>query len=307
MEDDTQVDKYKLMDVNDMDEREQIASGPFIPKWSYQNRVKAIRNKIVFKSNYLLDEERERLMKILFRANKVFSVEDGESGWCWILKCDVNTGSSPPISVKPRRMAPLMRPIVEEQVQKYLDGGIVRESCSPWSSPIVMVRKKNGEWRMCIDFRDLNKVTCKDPYPIPRCDELLQGGHKGKYFTALDFDQAYHQILVTPRSREKLSFVCHSGQYEFLKMPFGITNGPAIYQRMINKLIQGMDPDKVFAYIDDIMIATETFEEHLELIAELFKRLERAGLKIKPQKCEFAAPEVHYLGHKVGMEGNHTS
>jgi hypothetical protein len=152
-----------------------------------------------------------------------------------------------------------------------------------------MVRKKNGEWRMCIDFRDLNKVTCKDPYPIPRCDELLQGGHKGKYFTALDFDQAYHQILVTPRSREKLSFVCHSGQYEFLKIPFGITNGPAIYQRMINKLIQGMDPDKVFAYIDDIMIATETFEEHLELIAELFKRLELAGLKIKPQKCEFAA------------------
>jgi hypothetical protein len=152
-------------------------------------------------------QQKEELIQLLCEHDKAFSLEPNETGICDILKCDIDTGKARPISARARRVQPHLRRVIETQVKEYLEEGVITESNSPWAAPIVMVRKKTGEWRMCIDFRDLNKVTCKDPYPIPRCEDLLQGSHRGRYFTTLDQRKGYHQLLVTRRAREKLAFV----------------------------------------------------------------------------------------------------
>ena len=186
-------------------------------------------------------------------------------------------------------------------VNEMLASGVIQESSSPWASPVVLVRKKDNTLRFCVDYRHLNAVTRKDVFPIPRIDDLLDQ-LKGKVFSTLDARCGYWQIKVKEESREKTAFVTFDGLYEFRVMPFGLTNAPATFQRLMQSVLAGMS-EFCSVYIDDVLVFSDSVEDHVQHLQLIFDRLRKVGLKLHPLKCRFALPEVLYLGHLVSADG----
>ena len=190
------------------------------------------------------------------------------------------------------------------------DSGVIRPSNSSWSSPIVLVRK-DGTQRFCVDYREVNSVTRKDKFPLPRVDNLLDQLGKTRYFPSLDLASGYWQIKVKPESRPKTAFVTHQGLYEFSVMPFRLTNAPSVFQRLMQRVLLGLNPDNapafVSVYIDDILIYSRTLAEHMEHLRTVLNRLIEVSLKLKPSKCQFLQPEVDFLGHVITTNGFKTS
>ena len=182
-----------------------------------------------------------------------------------------------------------------------LASDIIQESSSPWASPVVLVHKDNT-LRFCVDYQRLNAVTRKDVFPIPRIDDLLDQLKGKKAFSTLDVKCGYWQIKVMEESREKTAFVTFDGLYEFRVMPFGLTNVPATFQRLIQSVLTGMS-EFCSVYIDDVLVFSESVEEHTKHLQLIFDRLKKVGLKLHPLKCRFKLPEVLYLGHLVSADG----
>lgn len=181
--------------------------------------------------------------------------------------------------------------------------GVIRPSSSPWASPVVLVPKKNGQLRFCIDYRRLNAVTKKDVYPLPRIDDILDHLGKAKYFTSLDLASGHWQVKLAEESHQKSAFTTHCGLFEFIRMPFGLCNAPATFQRLMQVVLAGLDWNSCFVYLDDILIASKTFDEHMKHLREVFNRLRKATLRLKPKKCHILRSEVQYLGHVVSSKG----
>ena len=204
-----------------------------------------------------------------------------------------------------------VRQEVSRQLQKMQDEGIIQPSNSPWASPIVMVRKRDGSHRFCVDYRELNSVTKLDTYPLPRVDDLLDQLGESRFFSTLDLASGYWQIRVAPGSREKTAFVVPNGFYEFRVMPFGLSNAPAVFQRLMQRVLMGLNPQGgqafVSVYIDDILVYSRTLEEHLTHLRLVLERIQKAGLKLKLAKCAFIRKEVEYLGHILTPEGLKTN
>ena len=178
-----------------------------------------------------------------------------------------------------------------QQLKQMQDSGVVQPANSPWASPVVMVHKRDGTHRFCVDYRDLNAVTKADTYPLPRIDDLLDQLGKSHYFSTLDLASGYWQIKVHPDSQEKTAFVTPQGLYKFRVMPFGLTNAPAVLQRLMQRVLMGLntpeDKDFVAVYIDDVLVFSRTLEDHLKHLKLVIDRLQQAGLKLKPTKCHF--------------------
>ena len=195
---------------------------------------------------------------------------------------------------------------IEKQVELFLKLGIIRKSHSPWASPIVPVRKKDGSLRICVDYRALNKITKKNAYPLPRPDELLDqiGQVKPRYITTLDFPMGYHQIPMAQDAIEKTAFISHMGLFEYLRLPFGLTAAPAVFVRIMADVLKDFGPSEgVFNYLDDVMICSPTFEDHMTTLKKLFGHLKEVGILLKPAKCEFVRNEVTFLGHVISQDG----
>ena len=182
---------------------------------------------------------------------------------------------------------------------------MVRPSSSPWSSPIVMVRKKDGSWRFCIDYRKLNSVTHHDAYPLPRIDSTLDSLAGSTYFTTLDLASGYWQVEVEEQDREKTAFSTPRGHFEFNVMRFGLTNATATFRRLMDCVLAGLTETQCLIYIDDIIVFSRSFPEYLQRLRNIFKALRGAGLKLKLSKCHFAKGEVNFLGHVVSAAGIH--
>ena len=197
-----------------------------------------------------------------------------------------------------------------KQLETMQKEGVIVPSKSPWASPVVLVRKKDGSHRFCVDYRKLNSVTKADTFPLPRIDDLLDQLGKSKYFTTLDMASGYWQIRVHPDSQEKTARVTPQGLYEFQVMPFSLCNAPAVFQQLIQQVLQGPNPpegpDFVSVYLDDVLIFSETLDEHLEHLELVISRVEEAGMKLTPSKCQFVWQEVEYLGHitSEGLKAN---
>ena len=181
--------------------------------------------------------------------------------------------------------------------------GIIRKSESPWSSPVVLVKKKNGKLRFCVDYRKLNSITKKDTYPLPRIDEMLDNLGKAKWFTSLDLTSGYWQVQVKEEDKEKTAFITKYGLYEFNVMPFGLCNAPSTFQRLMDVVLSSVLWKYAMVYIDDVNIYSESFEQHLEHLNEVFKLIKKANLQINPEKCHFCTNEMQFLGHIVGIDG----
>lgn len=184
-------------------------------------------------------------------------------------------------------------------VKEMEETGVIKPSSSPWASPIVLVPKKDGTTRFCVDYRRLNSVTKKDVYPLPRIDDILDTLGGKKYFSSLDLAAGYWQVGLDAESAAKSAFITHQGLHEFVRMPFGMCNAPATFQRLMEIVLAGLLWDSCFVYIDDLLVCSPTFQEHLEHLCQVFTRLRKAGLRLKAKKCSFLREEVLYLGHVV--------
>ena len=214
----------------------------------------------------------------------------------------IETGDSPPIKQPSRRVPFAVRGEITKMVGEMLESGVVQESSSPWASPIVLVKKKDGSLRFCVDYRRLNAVTRKDVFPLPRIDDLLDQLKGKSIFSTLDAKTGYWQIRMGKSSQEKTAFVTSDGLYEFRVMPFGLCNAPATFQRVMQKVLAGLG-DFCSVYIDDILVFSSSVEEHLEHLRQIFQRLQHVGLKLHPQICVFGSYEVLYLGHLISGSG----
>lgn len=223
-----------------------------------------------------------------------------------LIKCEIklNLINEKPFHCPPRRLSYYEKERVREMLDDMLQKKIIRPSNSEYSSPIVLVRKKNDNIRMCIDYRSLNKITLKDNYPIPLIDDMLDRLANKTIFSLLDLKSAFYHVHVNEESVKYTSFVTPLGQYEYLRMPFGLRNAPPTFQRFVNMVFDDMiRAGKVAIYLDDILIATSDFEEHLSILKEVFEKLVSNKLELRLDKCRFIEPEIRYLGYKVSKEG----
>lgn len=184
-----------------------------------------------------------------------------------------------------------------------LQNGIITESSSPWAAPIVMVKKKDGRWRFCVDYRKLNSVTHKDAFPLPRIEETLTSMTRAQWFSTLDLASSYWQVEVDPRDREKTAFTTPLGLFEFQRMPFGLCNAPATFQLLMQQCLSGQITDSLLVYLDDIIVYSPDFVTHLKHLGEVFERLWKHGLKLRPDKCNLFHWQVKFLGHIVDRNG----
>lgn len=242
--------------------------------------------------------ERNRVHSLLNEYAHLFS-EKGCLGRTHLVEHEIDTENARPVRQNPYRNSTYERQVVREQVSDMLQRDVIRESTSPWSSPVVLVRKRDGSWRFCVDYRKVNAVTKRDVHPIPRVDDILDMLQGSRFFTTLDLASGYWQIPVREKDKEKTAFTTGAGLYEFNVLPFGMCNAPATFQRMINKVLASQLWKVCLAYLDDIIVFSRTVDDHLQDLRGIFEALSKAGLRLQPKKCKVAASSVLYLGHVI--------
>ena len=206
-----------------------------------------------------------------------------------------------PIKQRPYKVPYALESEYDKQIEMMLHTKTIKPSWSPWTSPVVMVMKKDGTLRFCIDYRKVNEVTRKDTYPLPLIDMMFDKLKKSTIFTVMDLQKGYNQVAMEKESIEITAFSTGKGLYEYLKMPFGLTGAPSTFQRLMNLILMGVLHAMV--YLDDIIIFSETADKHIEYLREVIQRLKVAKLKVKPTKCDWAKEEVRYVGHIVSGKG----
>ncbi|CAM4643721.1 unnamed protein product [Lepidochelys kempii] len=247
-------------------------------------------------SDQLTPAQQAEVREVLHPYRQLFSNQPGRTN---LTVHRVQTGSHPPIRCSPFRVTEKTAQDLEREVRDMLALGVIQPSASPWASLVVLVPKKDGSVRFCVDYRKLNAITVSDAYPMPRLDELLDKLGGAWYLTTMDLTKGYWQVLLDADARLKSACITPLGLYEFLTLPFGLKGGPATFQRLVDQLLRRMESFAV-AYIDDICVLSQTWEDHVSQVRQVLDQLQGAGLTVKVEKCKVGMAEVSYLGHRVG-------
>ncbi|KAI2654721.1 Retrovirus-related Pol polyprotein from transposon 17.6 [Labeo rohita] len=247
--------------------------------------------------------ERQQAQALLEKYANVFSHGDGDLGCTDLLQHTITLLDDAPLRQRYRRLPPSQYDLVKTHIQELVEQGIVKPSCSPYASSIVVVQKKDGSIRLCVDYRQLNAKTRKDAFPLPRIEETLDALSGAKLFSTLDLASGYNQVSVAPQDREKTAFYTPFGLFEFNRMPFGLCNAPSTFQRLMERIFGDQSLHALLLYLDDIVIFSSTFDQHLERLEMVLSRLQTHNLKVKLKKCNFFQTEVGYLGHVISAAG----
>ncbi|KAK3090231.1 hypothetical protein FSP39_010232 [Pinctada imbricata] len=249
-------------------------------------------------------DEMKLFNALIDKHDQIFSKTDDDIGYCDVVKHRIRTTDDIPIRQPHRRIPPHHWNEVREYIKSTLNKGIIRESSSPYASPVVLVRKKNGKLRLCVDYRALNAKTVKDAYPLPRIEEALDALKGAKFFCSLDLAHGFHQLPVADEDVEKTAFrIGTGGLYEFCRMPFGLTGAPGTFMRVMDKIFGDQNFQTVLIYLDDILIFGRTYQETLERLDMVLTRLAKFNLKVNPDKCQMFKEKLRYLGHVISKEG----
>ncbi|KAL1914161.1 uncharacterized protein VTP21DRAFT_10270 [Calcarisporiella thermophila] len=251
----------------------------------------------------LTPEQLKAVKEMLWKHHKAFSL-DGRLGNTNLLSMDINTGNAKPVPLTPYRASPREREAIKKEVQELMAQGIVEEFNSPWVAPVILVPKKDGGLRFYVDFRRLNAVTVADHYPLPRIDDLLSHLSGKSWFTSFDANKGSHQIPLTSEDdRAKTAFRTHLGLHQYTRMPFGVKNGPSIFQRLMDRLLGKRKWKMAVVYIDDLIISSKTFEEHLSHCSTILSLVISGGLTLSLKKSYLFFPKLTALGHSVSGLG----
>ena len=215
------------------------------------------------------------------------------------VKMGIDTGDHPPVGTYPYPVPDKARPMVEKEIEKLKSLGIIEPSTSAWTSPIVPIKKPDGSIRLCVDYRKLNAVTKPDMHYMPTFDDVVREVGASRVVSVLDLTKGYYQVEMTPKDQAKTTFASPFGKYQFLRVPFGLRNAPAIFQRLIEDVLRDCK-DCCRSYIDDIVVYSNSWNDHLQHLRRVFECLKREGLTANPEKCVFGRRQLRYLGHIVG-------
>ena len=255
-----------------------------------------ILNDLGTKLSHLPLVQRKELAEVITQYREVFPGVPSKTN---LIEHDVDVGDSAPIKQHPYRVSPMKKELLDKEVQYMLKNDIIEESQSNWSSPCILVPKHDGGFRFCTDFRKVNDKTKSDSFPIPRIADCIDQIGNAKFVSTFDMLKGYWQVPLTQRAREISAFVTPSGLYQYKVMPFGMKNAPATFQRMVNKLVR--DIDGCEGYIDDVVIFSDNWSDHIRQIERFFQIMREAKLTINLMKSEFGKATVKYLGHNVGQ------
>lgn len=251
----------------------------------------------------LSEVERSKVISLLTRYQSVFATHEGDLGCTTLISHEIPLTDEVPMRQRYRRIPPAEYDAVKTHIHQLLESQVIRESCSPYASPIVLVKKKDGSLRLCVDYRQLNRKTRKDAFPLPRIEESLDALSGACWFSTLDLASGYNQVPVEEKDKCKTAFCTPFGLFEFNRMPFGLCNAPSTFQRLMERMFGSQHFQTLLLYLDDVIVFSSSMEQHLERLERVLSRLHQEGLKVKLEKCCFFRTEVKYLGHVISNKG----
>ncbi len=248
-------------------------------------------------------QEREELAAAIYKYQDIFSSGPEDMGRTDLVTHSIDTGKNRPICLPPRRLPITKQDVEQAKVQKMLDKGVIEPCQSSWVSPVVLVTKKDGSTRFCVDYRKVNEVTRKDAYPLPQIDDTLDALRGSEYFSTLDLYSGYWQVKMDPADIDKTAFVTGQGLFRFTVMPFSLCTAPATFERLMELVLSGLYWKICLIYLDDVIVYGGNFYDSLDRLKIVWQRIREANLKLKPSKCCLMRDRVPFLGHYVSGEG----
>ncbi|XP_042072601.1 uncharacterized protein LOC106632647 [Haplochromis burtoni] len=251
----------------------------------------------------LAESEQHEVRLLLRKYRSVFSTYEGDLGCTNLISHDIPLLDDAPVRQRYRRIPPSDYEAVRAHINQLLEAQVIRESSSPYASPIVLVRKKDGSLRLCVDYRLLNSKTRKDAFPLPRIEESLDALAGARWFSTIDLASGYNQVPVSEQDKPKTAFCTPFGLFEWNRMPFGLCNAPGTFQRLMQRMFGDQQCQSLLLYLDDIIVFSSSVSQHLQRLEMVMARLQQQGLKAKLEKCAFFQQKVNYLGHVISCEG----
>lgn len=249
------------------------------------------------------ESQQDQVAALLLEFAEVFSKNGEDLGLTHLTEHSIETGDSRPFKQPPHRVPAAFAGEDKKAIEKLQRQGVIRPSSSPWASPIVLVHKKDGTVRFCTDYRWLNQCTKKDAFPIPRTEDCLDAVAGASLFSTMDITSAYHQIPVRQEDIPKTAFVTKYGLFEYVTMPFGLCNATATFQRLMELALSGLQWNSCLVYLDDVIVFSQDFETHMTRLRAVLSKIQKAGMKLKPSKCNFLKKQVGFLGHVISEHG----
>ena len=275
-------------------------------KMNEEKRCNRIQEPKLPSVEHLGSEDRKKFGDLLARHQDVFSQSEEDIGhYRGEHQLTITTTGSAPVRQRAYRTPLHLRELLQKKLDTLQEQGVIEESTSPWASPVVLIKKKDGAVRFCCDYRAVNAVIKHDSYPLPRIEDLIQATRNARFYSVLDQRSAYWSVPIDTQSREVTAFISEFGLKQWTRQPFGLKFSPGMFQRMMESVLEEFNRKTVLIYLDDVILFNESMEEHLELLDKVLTQFQQAGLKLRPDKCQVAVERVNFLGHPLDQTGIH--
>ena len=290
----------RRIQVNKTDEK-ILEPGP-ITKVREDDIPEHLRDLFKKSSSGRTEYERQAIANLLIKYKDALSKSEWDIGLTNLVEHSINTSNASPIKQHPKHV-PLAHDEERKAIEDLLHKGVIRKSTSPWASPMVLLKKKSGAIRPCADYRKLNALVKPDGFPLPRIQDCLDAVAGATLFSSFDLTSGYFQIPLREDDIPKSAFCCKFGHFEMTRMPFGLNNAASTFQRTMEIVLQGLQWETYLVYIDDIIVYVSSFTQHLQRVEQVLDHIQKAGLKLKPEKCHLLQTGVAFLSHIVSKEG----